>query len=172
AALVLGVALALAAGTATVAADTPPLAISITSLPIKVAAGAQGELKVTVTPAAGFTLVAAPPPTGTSTPLTLILPASEGVMPLQPAYPDGKKIVEEGGFEYRHYDGPVVIKVPIRVSPEAAAGAHVLKGKLRYHPIHYGSFRKTTVTPFEVTIEVTPAAKGKPAAKEKPATRR
>jgi hypothetical protein len=143
--------------------------VSVKAAPLAIAAGGQGELRLTITPVTGVEILAAPAPNNYTTPLSLILVASEGIAPLQPAYPEGKPVMEDGGIPYNKYVGPVIVKVPVKVAAETASGAHVLKGTLRYQAIRYGSFTKAVVLPVEVTVEVTAAKKGKSSEKGKQA---
>jgi len=171
AAIVLAIAATLAAGApARLAAATDGLPTA-TAAPLTVAAGGQGTLQVTITIAKGYSLVAPPAPNTFATPATLILLAGEGLAPLAPVYPDGRKITEEDGFEYRVYEKQVIIMVPVKAALDATPGPHVLKGTLRHQSIHDGLFGKTKVLSLEFTVEVTAArSAAKPATKT--ATRR
>jgi hypothetical protein len=171
AALVLAIAAPLAAGAVAPLAAATDGPYTVDAAPLTVAAGGQGTLQVTITMAKGYTLMAPPAPNKYATPTTLILVASEGLAPLAPVYPDGKKITEEDAFEYHAYEEKVVIKVPVQASADAKPGPHVVKGTLRHQPIHFGQFGKTKILSLEFTVEVTAAkSAAKPAAKT--ATRR
>ena len=142
--------------------------VTVKAAPLRIAAGSEATLRITITIAPGYHLLAAPPPNRYMTPVTLLLPAADGLAPLGPVYPEPTKVTEEG-FEYPAYEGKLTVTLPIKAMKDAAPGPHVLKGTLRHQAIRVGQFMKLKVLPVEFAIEVTAAKKtGKPAA---PATR-
>lgn len=167
AAVALAVAIAVWPATGALAEGEPP--VSVKAAPLKVAAGDQGTLLVTVAIEKNFALVAPPPPTKYASTMSLILSAGEGLAPLAPVYPGAKPVTEEDGTTYGTYEGQITVKVPVKVAPGTPAGTKTLKGKLRYQPLKFGQFHKTAVLPVEFTVEVTAAKKGKAEPKPKPA---
>ncbi len=157
--IVLAIAAILATGAPARLAAATDGPYAVKAAPLSVAAGGEGTLKITITMAKGYTLMAPPAPNKYATPTTLILQAGGGLAPLAPVYPDGKKVTEEDAFEYHAYEEKVTITVPVKAAPDATPGPHVVKGTLRHQPIHYGQFGKTRSMPLEFTVEVT-AAKG------------
>lgn len=142
--------------------------VTVKAAPLKIAAGSEATLRITITITKGYHLLAAPAPNQYMTPVTLLLPAADGLAPLGPVFPAPTKVQEEG-FEYPAYEGKVTVTLPIKAMKDAAPGPRVLKGTLRHQAIRLGQFMKLKVLPVEFAVEVTAAKKtGKPAA---PATR-
>jgi hypothetical protein len=165
----LAIAVALVAWPSARAAAQAEPTVTAKAAPLKVAAGDQGTLKVTIVIAKGYALVAPPQPTKYATTLAVILSAGDGLVPLGPVYPEGKSITEEDATTYGTYEGTITVKVPVKVAPGTAAGTRLLKGKLRYQPMRHGQFLKAAVMPLEFAVEVAPAKKTKTGAKPKPA---
>ncbi|HUD73282.1 MAG TPA: hypothetical protein VMQ62_15100, partial [Dongiaceae bacterium] len=118
-AIVLAIAASLATGAPARLAAATDGPYTVKAAPLTVAAGGEGTLQVTITMPKGYTLMAPPPPNKFATPTTLILLAGEGLAPLAPVYPEGKKISEEDAFEYHVYEEQVVIKVPVKAAADA-----------------------------------------------------
>jgi hypothetical protein len=153
-------ALALLSHGAMEAADEPELVppgtmLTIRTAPVSVPRGGTAEAVVTIDLLPDYEVLAIPPPNPWTTPATLAIQSTAGIIARTPVFPASTTTRDEdGGKAVAIWKGPLQIRVPIFVSEKAEPGEHRLKAVFRYQAHCRGEYYKVATRAFELPVTV------------------
>lgn len=125
---------------------------------LTVAIGDAVEARLTVRIALGFHIQANPPSQPQLIPALLELEADDGVELGPPVYPLGRPYRLHGATEdLSTYEGTVEIAVPVRTTPDARPGDHLLSGTFRYQACDARMCLRPATIPVELRVRLVPA---------------
>jgi thiol:disulfide interchange protein DsbD len=137
----------------------PPKAatlVRVTAAPLTLAAGARTEVLVALDIAAGWHINANPPSPDYLIPTTVTLRGAAGLTPGRTTYPAGepmKLAFDENPLSV--YSGQATLKVALAAAPNAANGAHTLKGHVRFQSCNDEVCLAPVSVPFVLVVTVT-----------------
>jgi len=139
--------------------DAPPAPAKIVHVsvaPVQVAAGGSAEAKLELTITSPWHINANPPSPDYMIPTQATLPAASGITPGKAVYPAAHQLkVDFDDKPLAVYDKAATITLPLRAAADAASGAHVLKGTLRFQSCNDQVCLAPTSIPFQVAVTVT-----------------
>jgi len=158
ASLLLGVARSVPAQEST-GGEAPPVPATIVHVrvaPVTIAAGGAAEAKVELTITAPWHINANPPSPDYMIPTQATLPAASGIAPGKAVYPAAHQLkVDFDDKPLAVYDHAATITLPLRAAADAASGAHVLHGTLRFQSCNDQVCLAPATIPFQVAVTVT-----------------
>ena len=135
--------------------------VKIAAEPVAIAAGGEGTATIRLTITPSWHINANPPFPDYMIPTVVELGATRGVRPSEPAYPPPHLVkLSFDDSELFVYDGVADVKMPLAVAADAANGAHVLKGSLRFQACNDQVCLPPHSLPFAVTVNVTGGSAG------------